>query len=160
MIIKNAKPVWINSLVKKDNPKILKIKKKAEKIAVPVNEGGENPILIELPTDRFTLDWWKCYLDSCATYHTFFIEEFLADVHKGDTTMNGSCNAGTVSTSNKGWYGDFQVWLNKKGILNLLSIPILEEAGYIVSTHTKSDWVVTAPKGKKIIFKRDTGVCN
>ena len=25
--------------------------------AVPVNEGGENPILIELPTDRFSLDW-------------------------------------------------------------------------------------------------------
>ena len=40
VIIKNAKPAWINSLVKKDNPKIKKIKKKAEKIAVPVYEGG------------------------------------------------------------------------------------------------------------------------
>ena len=123
-------------------------------------EGGENPILIELPTDRFTLDWWKCYLDSCATYHTFFIEEFLADVHKGETTMNGSCNAGTVSTNTKGWYGGFQVWLNQKGIANLLSIPMLEEAGYIVLAHTKSDWVVTTTKGKKIVFKRDTGICN
>ena len=66
---------------------------------IPVIEVEENPILIKLPTDRFTLDWWKCYLDSCATYHTFFIEEFLADVNKGDTTMNGSCNAGTVSTN-------------------------------------------------------------
>ena len=34
---------------------------------IPVIEGEENPIIIELPTDRFTLDWWKCYLDSCAT---------------------------------------------------------------------------------------------
>ena len=42
--------------------------------AIPVIEGGGNPILIKLPTGRFTLDWWKCYLDSCATYHTFFIE--------------------------------------------------------------------------------------
>ena len=64
VIIKDAKPTWINSLVKKDNPKINKIKKKEEKIAVPVNEEGEKPILIKLPTDRFTLDWWKCYLDS------------------------------------------------------------------------------------------------
>ena len=54
---------------------------------IPVIEGEENPILIELPTDRFTLDWLKCYLDICATYHTFFIEEFLANVHKGDTTL-------------------------------------------------------------------------
>ena len=128
--------------------------------AVLVNEGGKNPILIELLTDRFTLDWWKCYLDSCATYHTFFIKEFPAGVHKGETTINGSCNAGTVSTNTKGWYGDFQIWLNKKGIANLLSIPMLEEEGYIVSTHTKSDWVVTTPKEKKIVFKRDTGICN
>ena len=81
-------------------------------------------------------------------------------MHKGETTMNGSYNAGTVSTNTNGWFGDFQVWLNKKGIANLLSIPLLEEAGYIVSTHTKSDWVVTTPKGKKIVFKRDTGICN
>ena len=107
--------------------------------AVPVIEEKKNPILIELPTDRFTLDWWKCYLDSCANYHTFFIKEFLADVHKGETTMNGSCNAGTVSTNTKGWYGDFQVWLKKKDIAKLLSIHMLEEAGYIVSTCTKSD---------------------
>ena len=32
--------------------------------AVPVIDREENPILIELLTDRFTLDWWKCYLDS------------------------------------------------------------------------------------------------
>ena len=93
-------------------------------------------------------------------YHTFFIEEFLSDVHKGDTTMNVSCNAGTVSTNTKGWYGDFQVWLKKKGIANLLSIPMLEEAGYIVSTHTKRDWVGTTPKGTKIFFKRDKVICN
>ena len=128
--------------------------------AIPVIEGEENPILIKLPTDIFTLDWWKCYLDSCSTYHTLFIEEFLSDVHKGDTTINGSCNACTVSTNTKGWYGDFQVWLNKKGIANLLSSPMLEESGYIVLTRTKSDWVVTTPKGMKIVFKRDKGICN
>ena len=36
---------------------------------------------------------------------------------------------------------------------------MLEEARYIVSTHTKGDRVVTTPKGKKFVFKRDIGVC-
>ena len=73
--------------------------------------------------------------------------------------MNGRCNAGTVTTNTRGWYGEFKVWLNDKGISNLLSTPMLEDAGYIVSTHTRGDWVLTTPKGKKFIFKRDTGVC-
>ena len=25
-----------------------------------------------------TLELWKCYLDSCASYHMFFIKEFLS----------------------------------------------------------------------------------
>ena len=72
--------------------------------------------------------------------------------------MNGSCNAGTVTTNSSGWYSELKVWLNERGIANLLFIPILKDAGYIVSTHTKGEWVVTTPKGKKIVFKRDTGV--
>ena len=74
------------------------------------------------------------------------------------TAVNGSCNAGTVTTNTRGWYGKFEVWLNERGISNLLSIPMLEDAGYIVSTDTFGDWVVTNQKGKKIVFKRDTGV--
>ena len=35
---------------------------------------------------------------------------------------------------------------------------MLEAAGYIVSSHTKKDWVVFTPKGNKIVFKQDTGV--
>ena len=45
------------------------------------------------------------------------------------------------------------------GIANLLSIPMLENTGYIVYTHTKKDWVVITPKGKTITFNRDSGVC-
>ena len=73
--------------------------------------------------------------------------------------MNGSCNAGTVSTRKKGWLGEFELWYYKYGMANLLSVPMLEEAGYTISTHTKGDWIVTSPKGTNIIFKRDTGVC-
>ena len=51
------------------------------------------------------------------------------------------------------------MWLNKKFIANLISIPMLEASGYIVSTHTHVDWFVTTPEGKDITFKRDKGVC-
>ena len=64
-----------------------------------------------------------------------------------------------MTTNNRCWYGKFKLWINERGIANLLSIPMLEDAGYIVYTYTKGDWVVTNPKCKKIIFKRDTGVC-
>ena len=73
--------------------------------------------------------------------------------------MTGRCKAGTTVTKMKETYSDFQVWLNKKGISNLISIPMLEASGYIVSTHPHVDWVVTTPEGKDITFKRDEGVC-
>ena len=72
--------------------------------------------------------------------------------------MTVRCNAGTTFTKMKGTYGAFQVWLNKKGIANLISIPMPEASGYIVSTHTHKDWVVTDPDVKDITFKRDKGV--
>ena len=81
-----------------------------------------------------------------------FFREFLDRAYSGKTYMNGSCNAGTVTTNTRGWYGKFKVWLNDRGIANLLFIPMLENAGYIVSTHSKGDWVVTTLTGKKIIF--------
>ena len=87
------------------------------------------------------------------------MEEFLTDIKESDATMTGRCYAGTTVTKMKGKYGDLQVWLNKKGIANLIFIPMLEASGYIVSTHTHTDWVVTTPEGKDIKFKRAKGVC-
>ena len=80
-------------------------------------------------------------------------------VYSGKIAMNVSCNAGTVTTNTMGWYAEFKVWLNERGIVKLLSIPMLKYYGYIVSNHKKGDWVVTTPKGKDIVFKRYIGVC-
>ena len=77
--------------------------------------GGEKPVLAKLSTNRFNLDQWKCYLEICATYHTFFFREFLDRVYLGKTAMNGSCNAGTVTTNTRVWYSKFKVWLNERG---------------------------------------------
>ena len=75
------------------------------KNTVPLDMGGEKPVLGELHIDGLTLEDWKCYLDSCATYHNFFVREFLDRVYSGKTAMNGSGNAGTVTNNTRGWYG-------------------------------------------------------
>ena len=80
---------------------------------------------------RFTRTWWRCYLDSCAAYHSFSMEEFLCDTKERKSTIHGSCNADTVSNNAKGWYGYFEVWLKKKGIATSLSILILAAANYL-----------------------------
>ena len=70
-------------------------------------------------------------------------------MYTGDTTMKGRYNTGIVSINTKGWYGESIVWLNTKAIATLLSIPMLEEAGYLVSTHTKGDSFFTPHNREK-----------
>ena len=105
------------------------IKERAEERMGTVSVNKESKHYPKVKRGRYTLDWWKCYLDSCASYHTFFVREFLCHTQDSSTTMNGSCNAGSVLLRQKGWYKNFQVWLNENGIVNLLPIPMLEEAG-------------------------------
>eukprot|EP00970_Alexandrium_tamarense_P013771 scaffold3678_cov106-Alexandrium_tamarense.AAC.5 len=40
------------------------------------------------------------------------------------------------------------------------SIGELEKLGFLVAYHTNGEWVVTSPKGERIVFKRDTGLCD
>ena len=98
---------------------------------------------------QLTLQWWKVYLDSCATYHTFFIKEFLKNIEENMGTMHGNYNAGETKITKRGYFGQRRVWLNESGITNLLTIPQLEKDGYSVSTNTKGQWKVHTPEGKK-----------
>ena len=107
---------------------------------------------------RRTLEWWKAYLDSCASYHTFFSKRYLKNIKEGGGTMTGSCNAGTTRISKRGYYGDLQVWLNEQGVANLISIPMLEADGYSVSTDINGEWKVVTPRGDTIPFKQDKGL--
>ena len=79
-------------------------------------------------------------------------------VYDSTITLTGSCNASTTETDTKDWWGEFEVWLNKKGIANSSYVPMLESTVYIVSTHTKKDWVVFTPKVRKPPLK-ETLVC-
>ena len=52
------------------------------------------------------------------------------------------------------------MWLDCNGIANLLSIPQLEEDGYIIDYNAARNWEVTTPGGTGIVFKGDTGLCH
>jgi len=91
--------------------------------------------------------------DSCATYHSVFLDWYIDNVHQVDTILKGSCNAGVTTSTTKGLFCVFEVWLNRGGIMNLLSIPQLEEDGFRVRYDTNGDWIVTSPSGEDIVFK-------
>ena len=129
------------------------------KAKLPYKPDWAKEAIAKMGKNRSTLNWWKFYLDSCATYHTMFHSRFLTDIKEGDSVMYGRCNAGETSTSKQGKYGRFTIWVNERGIANLLSIPMLEKAGCIVITHTKKKWKVISPEGEEITFERDMGLC-
>ena len=81
------------------------------------------------------------------------------ETRDSDTTLTGIYNTGITVTNARVWWGEFEAWLNEQEITNILSVPVLGSACYIVSSHTKNDWVVFTPKGKIIVVKRDTIVC-
>ena len=79
-------------------------------------------------------------------------------MYDADTTMLGNCNYGFTLSSLKGYNGKFHMWVNKNGMANFLSIPLLEEDRSHIKYARNMDWVVTTPQGVVILFKRDTGL--
>ena len=63
--------------------------------------------MAKMRSRRHTLDWRKCYLDSCASYDTFFVRKFLKNIEEDGFTMDGNCNVGSVLLKEKGWYKNF-----------------------------------------------------
>ena len=109
---------------------------------------------------RKTLPWWALFLDSCATYHSMFATKFLTEVHDAPVHLKGHCYAGVLVCEKQGYYGPFKMWLNPKGIANLLSIPQLEADGFKVDYAAGEEWTVKTPKGECIKFKRGSGLFN
>ena len=71
------------------------------------------------------------YLDSCATYHSMFVDWYLDTIKDVGNVLHVHCNTGVITTNKKGYWGLFHIWINKKGVANLLSIAQLEEDRYV-----------------------------
>ena len=99
-------------------------------------------------------------MDSAVTYHIMFCKQYLTKVREAGKTLRGNCNAGVTSTTMKGDFGMFEMWVNESGIANLLSILKLEKDSFRVTTDTLGEWVVYPPQGEHIVFMRYTGLRN
>ena len=89
-----------------------------------------------------------------------FERKYLGTVNKVGVNRQCKCNAGIVSSDEKGYLLDmFNMWLVEAGIANLLSIPCLERSGCKVSYGDDSVWRVKCPNGGTLSFKKDVGVC-
>ena len=91
------------------------------------------------PAKRGTCDPNKLYLDSAAKYHSVFAIWCLKNMRKAGRTLRGNCNAGVKVCSKVGDLGIFEMWVNERGIANLLSIPQLEKDGFRVTSDTKGE---------------------
>ena len=87
---------------------------------------------------RFTLDPFKLYLDSCATYHSAFVHNMLSSVKTGNTVLQGNCNTGVSTSQEKGVYGLYSFWLNKK-VLQTFSLFLNLRRMVTPSTTTPSE---------------------
>ena len=118
------------------------------------NQGDTEDTEVD-PVARKTLNKHHVYLDSCSTYHQFITDEYLTDIHNPSKTLKGQRNKGTSIINKKGKFGNLGVWLNKQGLANILSIPLLEKTGYRIAYDTLGDWEVHSPTGDVTMFQRD-----
>ena len=51
---------------------------------------------------HFTLNSYKLYLDSCATYHSICVDWYLHNIKEVGTILHGNYNAGVTITNKRG----------------------------------------------------------
>jgi hypothetical protein len=93
-------------------------------------------------------------LDNQSTVDVFCNGGLLENIRKVNKTMNIKCNAGVTRTS---WVGDLpgygEVWYNKAGIANILSLSKVEDKYRITYDSSKEkQFVVHKDDGEKRLF--------
>ena len=63
-------------------------------------------------------------LDSCSTTNLISNKNWLHDIHDDGTSISVRCNAGTITLTQKGYFGSYPepVWFNPHGIANITSL--------------------------------------
>lgn len=95
-------------------------------------------------------------LDTCATFSQVLHESFLSEVQTSSTGLMAYCNAGTSIMHKFGYMGKLKVWVNPKGLANILSFHELERHYEITygSKATKGAFIVHTEK-RNIVFKKN-----
>jgi hypothetical protein len=105
----------------------------------------------ELPDDC-------AYLDGCSTVMAFKSKKYRKN---GKTVTRGikiNCNAGSVTTNQKGNYGRLQVWYLPKGIANIFSMHKLKKMYRITYDSRDEYYAVHMPRGQVWFYKDKQGL--
>ena len=99
MVKVDEKPAFVTNCMKIMNLAV---------VLANVSSRGAKTAVKKSEDDRYNLYRLKLYLNSCANYHSFLAKDFLTDIKDGDTTLTGSCDAGTTVTDARGCWDDFK----------------------------------------------------
>ena len=83
----DEKPTFVKNCTKNLNSTVMLVNANSRSVRAAPTKSEDN---------RYTLDKWMLYLDSCATHHYFFAKEFFRNIKIGDTSLTSSYNAGTT----------------------------------------------------------------
>ena len=87
-----------------------------------------------------------------------FEEVYLRGIKASGKVLHGNCNTWTTTADKTGSYGDISMWINKRGVANLLSLNQTDLDGCRVTYDTFKVWVLHVSDRTKIFFKRDTDI--
>ena len=66
------------------------------------------------------LDWKTCLLiESKSSVDIFNNAELLTDMYPAKKPLEYHCNASYIHVTEKGWFGEIEVWYHPKGIANI-----------------------------------------
>ncbi len=74
----------------------------------------------------------RAYLDRCSMVTAFKTDKYLRNLEMVKLGIKINCNAGVVTTNQKGTYGQLNVWYVPNRIANIFSMHQLEQKYCII----------------------------
>ena len=95
------------------------------------------------------------YLDTCTTEDQMVNPAYLSKIHQVGNPLHLHTNAGSSSTSKKGYLGSQLFWLDRMGIANVVSLKSLEERFHVKydSKTRGGSFICKTPQGE-VVFTR------
>jgi hypothetical protein len=89
----------------------------------------------------------RAYLDGCSTVTAFQCDKYLKNEKTVEQGIRINCNAGAVTTHQKGTYRKLNVWYLPNGIANIFSMHELEQQYRITHDSWEGYYSVHMPRG-------------
>jgi hypothetical protein len=100
----------------------------------------------------------RAYLDGCSTVTAFKSGKYLKNIRSVNGGVKINCNAGAMTTNERGTYGGLKVWYLPDGIANIFSMHELEKKYRITYDSWAGYYEVHTPRGAVRFHKDEQGL--